>query len=347
MDLKKKINAQAASFLGLAVAEDTAHPLQKRLKFVFTDFQPNGNKQGVPTKEAQNVASTAMFMPVKINYSDKPLGHENAVPIGPITSVNVTEENILGEAIFWADEYPDIAEWLAEASKKDGGVQFSWELYFGKSEKDDNGVEWLNDIVTAGITIVGNPAYQGRTPLLAFSEQQEEVEVDKVKVQEMLTTLYSTLNETLASKPENDDDFDTAFNTIVTKLNTTLTTLKESNSNLESEVTKLKEFKESVENKAAELAQLKSIRDKMLSEGIELSDEEFDARSGIFLKMNDEMLDLYIKDLASRKQTEVNKSESSQKDKVPDPFTPSDRNDKDQLSTTELAQAFKELARKR
>ncbi len=160
-----------------AVADQT-HPLQTKLSIILTDFEPNSNRQGIPRSEAENIIKTALHTPLKINFDGVDYyGHKGAVPIGPITNVYYAEDNgrdiIAGDAIIWNDIYEDIADHLKVAFAE--GIGTSWEIYFKDSEKDDNGVEWLEGCVFAGTCVVETPAYgPQRTRVLAIAEKLNE-----------------------------------------------------------------------------------------------------------------------------------------------------------------------------
>ena len=163
-----------------AFAEET-HPLQTRLSFVFTDFQPNKNNQGVKESEAENIVSTGTHMPVKVNFSnDTTRGHFGAIPIGPMTGFTKQDDKIVAEAVVWNNEFPEIVDYMKQAMSEEKDVRFSWELFYRDSEKDSDGVEWLNDIIVGAATIVANPAYGSRTPLLSIAEDRVTEIVEKV-----------------------------------------------------------------------------------------------------------------------------------------------------------------------
>lgn len=157
---------------------DQSHPLQTKLSLILTDFEPNGNRQGIPRSEKENILRTAQFMPLKINFNGSSYaGHTGAVPIGPITHVYETSEDgrdiIAGDAIIWNEVYNDVAEHLKVAFSE--GVGTSWEIYFEDSVKDDNNVEWLSGCVFAGTCVVEVPSYgPNRTRILAIAEKLQD-----------------------------------------------------------------------------------------------------------------------------------------------------------------------------
>jgi hypothetical protein len=148
------------------------NPLTTNLEFVFTDFLPNKNKQAVPVEEADNLIRTGVDMPVKADWRRGKIGdHTFSFPVGHITHMESRGTQIIGHAVLYKDEFPDLAGHLEKASASDEGVHFSWELYHGSHSVDDAGVTWFKDCVVAATTIVANPAYGGRTPLLAMASE--------------------------------------------------------------------------------------------------------------------------------------------------------------------------------
>ncbi len=181
-----------------AIADQT-HPLQTKLSLILTDFEPNGNRQGVPLSEKDNILKTAMYMPLKINFNGESFaGHTGAFPIGPIVNVYEGEDNgravIYGEAIIWNEVYNDVAEHLRIAFSE--GVGTSWEIYYDDSTSDENGVQWLNGCVFAATAIVEVPAYgPNRTRVLAIAEALNN-RVDTLNTLEV--------NQTMAAKEKAD-----------------------------------------------------------------------------------------------------------------------------------------------
>lgn len=154
------------------------NPLQTRVSLVFTDFEPNVNKQAVPLSEKENIIRSALNMPLKIMFDGEQYHkHAGAIPIGPIVNVYEDDYNgrrvIKGEAVIWDDEYKEISDHLK--SLFDKGVSTSWEIYYSESSVDESGVEWLHDCIVANTCIVNTPAYgPERTRILAIAEQIEQ-----------------------------------------------------------------------------------------------------------------------------------------------------------------------------
>lgn len=332
----KKTTAQSAVFTGRAIASATNHPLQRNLKFVFTDFEPNGNKQGVPQSEAQNVLTSSLYMPVKIAFDgDGPTGHKGADPIGPIVNMYNTPEQIVGEAVVWIDEFPDIDDYLMSASAEGGeGVQFSWELYFENSEKDANGVEWLHDITSAGICIVENPAYQGRTPLIAIAEGTQMNELEQ-QASDLMNRLYSMVDALWAALAlpgalDRAADVEAQFQTVLQSLidqigsaqaaQSALESAQAQVAALESEAAELRSFRAQVEATAQRQQVLASRREQLAAAGVTLTDEQLAERADRVYEMTDEVFALYVADLASARTEKSERSSASQR--VASPIIP-------------------------
>ncbi len=302
-----------AVFDGLikAVASEN-HPGQQLLSFVFTDYKPNKNKQAVPREEADNIIRRGMHMPVKISFaSRKAKGHLGAFPIGPILSLREENERIIGEAVVWKNEFPDVAAYLEKASAEDSGVHFSWELLYADSEIDADGNQWLHGIVPAGITIVDTPAYQGRTPLLAVAEEQVHMEELQKRVDELLAQV-TTLTSAVAEKEKQIADLQSAV-AEVQKERDALTT----------EAEELRTFKANAEKAQAEAQTLTSRKQKMAEAGVEMPEDLFAKRKEMFISMSDEAFAAYVDDLVAVARSKDNKASASANEKIiiPDPIT--------------------------
>jgi len=180
---------QSALFHGYVFSVAETHPLQTKLTFILTDFEPNSNRQSIPKSEAENIINTARNMPIKIAFDGTTeVGHNRATPIGPIIDTRLDTINgsevIVADALLWKSEYPEIDEYLKTAQAENKKVGTSWELYYSKSRSED-GIEWLEGIVVAGTAIVKVPAYGDRTPILSIAE--------RVNMEEKITELETAL----------------------------------------------------------------------------------------------------------------------------------------------------------
>jgi len=358
------------TFDGMMVAvANEKHPLQSKLTFVFTDFAPNANKQGVPRSEAANICDTGLYMPVKVHFDGRGVGrHEATVPIGPITMMQNTGDRIIGEAIVWRDEFPDVVEYLEKASAEEGGVQFSWEIYYGEAEIDDSGIQWLHDCIVAGHTIVDKPAYKGRTPLLAIAQEltmeelQAQIQSLTEKLYTMLDGLYNAMGIVQEAAVLQDVSVDEQYNTLMEKvreLHASYSALQAQAANvaelevvagpsleefeaLKTEVAELREFKQSAEASAARVTTLNARATKLREAGIAISADELARQSDFIVSLTDDAFTAYVNSISGLLQ----KATSSRDDRevIPDPLT---SNTPQQISTAEIAAGLRELKKKR
>lgn len=152
----------------LATAED--NPLITKVSFVFVDSEPNRNLQGIKPDEYESIIESGSLMPIKM-VEGKVEGHASSKPLGVIEYLEENDGRVIGHGLFWNEERPsDIAlikEWHADAEKQ---VDISFEVKYAEGQVDDSGIEWLKTPIVKAATIVANPAYQGRTPILAIAE---------------------------------------------------------------------------------------------------------------------------------------------------------------------------------
>ncbi len=346
---------QKTSFDGyLRASANQAHPLQTNLEFIFTDFHPNKNRQGVPVTEASNIMTTGLNQPVKVNFTGgKIRGHSSATPVGPIISMEQQGDKIVGHAIIWKDEYPDLTEYLEEASKADDGVQFSWELYYQSAEADSSGVSWLQGCVVAGAAIVADPAYAGRTHLLALAEE-EKMDNDELQKQiselhdklwNMLDVLYAAV--ALPGAIDKAAGVESQFKALVdavkgmaeakAELETKVKSAEEKTTELEGAVAELKQFKEVAEAEKAK-AEILDVRRGALKDILPV--EEFNSKAEFFAGLNDEQFKVYTESLTKVAQS-AKATAGVVSGLVPDPITNSHQSENPTRS--DLAKALRGL----
>jgi hypothetical protein len=142
-------------------------------KFVLTDDKPNENRQRVPIEEFDNIIKTGVFKPIKMALGEIKDGHEDSRPLGVITNLVKEGNKIVALAALWNHERSDDVSLVKDRIANGKPVNVSWEILYGNSEK--NGlVSDLMDIVLKAVTIVGIPAYAGRTQLLAVAAKKEK-----------------------------------------------------------------------------------------------------------------------------------------------------------------------------
>lgn len=277
--------------------EESTHPLQTRISFVLTDFQPNVNKQAVPKSEAENIISTAIGMPVKINFNGiSEGGHSRAVPVGPITDAKLEKiedrEVILANAILWKHEYEEIDDYLKSSTAENKRVGTSWELYYKESE-DIDGIEWLKGIVMAGTAIVKDPAYGNRTPILAIAETSME---EKIKMLEIDNEELRLMLEGLRLDIE--------------KLKMEHESLETEYSSVKAERDALVQEKQIEKERQEAEARLRGRQEALAEVGIELAEDDEDLR--VFITTaSDEVFNLFVRNYKNVKPAEAsNKAEA-------------------------------------
>lgn len=160
---------EATRLFGEAVASVVAtDQIVTWAKFILTDDRPNKNKERIPIEEFSNIINTGVHKPVKMAMGEIKDGHEEATPIGVITNLAVDGNKIVALAALWDQERGTDIVTVKDMVHSGKPVNVSWEIFYGNS-KDDNGVKTLLDTVLRAATIVGMPAYAGRTQFLAVA----------------------------------------------------------------------------------------------------------------------------------------------------------------------------------
>ncbi len=154
-----------------AEAAVVKNPASSWIKFGLTDDLPNENKQRVPQEEFVNLINTGVFMPLKMARGIIKPGHENSEPLGVITHLKKSGNKIVGLATVWNKERKEDVALLKELSRKKEPINISWEILYEDSKPSEqfDGVEDLLNVSLKAATIVGNPAYKGRTQILAMA----------------------------------------------------------------------------------------------------------------------------------------------------------------------------------
>jgi hypothetical protein len=308
-----------------------SHPLQTRLQLILTDFEPNGNKQGVPKEEAENIIRTALYQPLKINFSEAGFsGHVGAFPVGPITKAYSGRDGerdvIYGEAVIWNEHYQEVSEHLK--AELEEGIGTSWEIYFEDSTKDDESNEWLHGCVFAGTCVVEVPAYgPERTRVLAIAEALGENDLNKksesgasedvLGLQEVLWKMYEGLDalyvevrqaekqEAAKELPELAEQFATRVRELTEAYAELKTTAETAKSEAEAAKAELNTAKSELDAVKAEAEQLKADKTQAelfitRSEQLEtlgLAKDDVMSRKDFYLGMSDETFTQYVADL--------------------------------------------------
>lgn len=173
------INESEASTLFEGVAAVVlANPTVTWAKFVLTDNKVNGNKQRIPDAEFANLINTGINMPIKMAVGGISKGHEGTKPIGVLTHLRefMTETGtkaIMALAALWSGERPDDVNLLKDRFKNGTPINVSWEILY--EDAVFNSAEGSMDLINTALkaaTIVGDPAYQGRTQFLTVAAKK-------------------------------------------------------------------------------------------------------------------------------------------------------------------------------
>lgn len=270
-----------------AFASFSNNPNVTWAKFVLLDDQANGNKQRIPQEEFDNIIRTGKFMPLKSRPESIAPDHKDAKPLGVITHLKKEENTVIGLAALWIKERKDDIASIKELFSKKGSVNVSWEVSYGDSEFDlETGVKTLKDVIMNAVTIVGIPAYQGRTPIVALASMEN-------KSEENMETIPMTEHEEIV-------------NQLKEKIKE-LETLKEE---VNTELASLREFKETKEAEEQKLQKLSELKEKFASAGLELTEDYLTENETKLLSMTPEVLDFFVQELVSFKSAK-NESTSS------------------------------------
>lgn len=210
MSEKSAVFKVAYKFLGpdeleaFAAEED---PTKAWIHFIFTDDKPNANKERVPVEEFDNIIKTGKYMPIKKYVGETSSDHDKVLPMGTIVNLKrelgETKNIIEGLGTLWKKEFPEDVEDLKTAFNAGEPIDFSWEILYSGSDKEEEGVSALTGCRTRAITIVDLPAYQGRTRALAMaSERKNQEEVDEMEL--LITGVAS--EEAIAAASESDKE---------------------------------------------------------------------------------------------------------------------------------------------
>ena len=264
------------------------------VKFIFTDDKPNANNQAIAQTEYASIMNTGVHKPFKkatgALLSDD---HNPVIPIGTIVEMAQETNTIVGLAAVWEPEFPEEAASIREAHANGESLDVSWELFYEDSKfDDDTGVEWLQGVSTRAVALVGQPAYDGRTPVLAVATKQDKEGDKNMELEQAL----ARVKELEADKARLELGLDET-KTSLTETKASLDELLE----LKTEVETLREFKIKVEEAETRSA-LVSARMKQFSEaGIEMTDEEFEAAADKWLSMDDDAFTFILTQLVGQK----------------------------------------------
>lgn len=170
--------SEASEVFGVAVASEVANPAVTYVKFTLTDNKRNANRQRIPDSEFQNLVRTGIFMPIKMAEGEISPGHKFTKPLGVMTHLKevVNEfgnKAIIALAALWSEERPEDIQLLKTRFAEKKPIDVSWEVLYSDAEYNPefDSTDLLGTVLKAA-TIVGNPAYQGRTQFLSVAAKK-------------------------------------------------------------------------------------------------------------------------------------------------------------------------------
>lgn len=293
---KLEIDEMAAS------ASISLNPNVAWMKILLLDDIYNANKQRIPREEFANVMRTGLFMPLKMANGEISEGHEDTFPLGVMTHLKTEGNTVQALAALWDRERHEDVEFLRKHYSEGKSIDISWELTYTDEEVEDGGVALKNVSMNAA-TIVGMPAYQGRTPALALSSTTEGDSMDTIELTEH-KRLMDEQKELLETK--------------ITELQASLDTVQKELDEMKPKYTELAEFKQKYEEAEAKKTKLASIRKRFQDANLDITDDYFNEKSETFAGMSDEQLDFFIQELAAAfKPKEEGQASISITSKVP------------------------------
>jgi hypothetical protein len=300
------------------------------LEFILTDNKPNENNQGVPDSAFANLVESGLYMPIKVAEGGVRPDHSDAEPLGPIVELSIDDDKVPGRAVIWKSERPEAYKMLKDMQASGDNIDISWELLYSESKEDEDGVQWLQDPILRGATIVGNPAYSGRTPVLSIAsknapiikqlkealEAADTLEVFKEEAQKLFEN-YQGGNSSLNSEENMDmqelEEKVEELSSTVEELESANEELANANSELVEANKELKEYKEQREKAEVERELLAARLQELAEAGIELSEEELEEKREVFLELSDEAFSAMI-----TMMKEVRSAAASQTERIPD-----------------------------
>lgn len=304
---------EVKSEMGESFASYMLNPTVTWAKFILTDDQTNANGERIPKEEFANLILSGVHMPVKMALGEISGGHPGTKPLGTITHLKeVALEDgasaIVALAALWGQERPADVEFLKQRMAEQKPVEVSWEiLYEDSSLNEERGSRDLLGTILRAATVVGNPAYEGRTPFLTIAaKKKSEATLDET-IDDSQNLAEDTLNEIeqlKADMAQIQQKLDEALaqleanKTALSEKDAEIARLTDESATKETELTSLKEFKASIDAEKEKNEKLDSIKNKFKEAGIEKGEDFFTGENAKkLLEYSDEQLDFMIQEL--------------------------------------------------
>lgn len=355
VDVVQLINDEEVKLeLGEAFASFMLNPAVTWAKFVLTDDRKNANGERIPKQEFKNLVDTGIHMPVKMAIGEISPGHPGTKPLGTITHLKeITTDSgasaIVAIAALWSKERPADIEFIKQRFAEKKSVDVSWEILYedavfnAETESMD-----LYGTVLGAATIVGNPAYEGRTPFLSISAKRKsdatsgsnENAEDELKTIEELQAEVARLEAELSEAKS-------AVEAVTTEKDAEIARLTELNAKNETDLTELREFKASKEAELAKAAKVEEVKTKFVEAGLDKDEEYWAENTEKLLAMTDEQLAFVIQEVKTALASKTdNTSNASSKKKIPNLLGEESQGD-DKPSPAEIAKALRERKAKK
>jgi len=344
--------------LGEAFASYMLNPIVTWAKFILTDDKKNANGERVPKDEFPNLLKTGINMPVKMARGQISAGHPGTEPLGTITHLKetITEDGtsaIVAIAALWSQERPADVEFIKTRFAEKQPVDVSWEILYEDStfNSQTESMDLIGTILRAA-TIVGNPAYEGRTPFLSIAakkisdatketnSEENTVNIEELKAEvERLTAQLAeikTAKETAVAEKE----------TALAEKEAEIARLTELNKTNETKLAELQAFKDGKEAEEAKAAKLAEVKNKFVEAGLEKGDDYWTENAEKLMAMTDDQLSFVIQEVATALASNDGKtSNASKKTKIPALL--GNESSGDEPTVDEIAKALRERKAKK
>jgi hypothetical protein len=287
-----------AELENLMLASKNLNPLLTYVKFILTDDKPNSNNNRIPKEEFANIIKSGLFMPLKMAFGGISENHEDSFPIGVITHLREDDDKIRGIGALWNKERPEDVDFIKKRYAEGKPLDLSWEIGYKDSSLDENGIEILRGCILRATTLIGIPAYQGRTNITDVDMANKDSNKEERNVEKELEKLRAELDEYKGRVAELEK---------TQKTEEDIQRLEEFNS--------LKEFKDNVEAEAARLEKLTSIRNSFSKAGVSRDDKFFEENEDLLLTLDEVegALAFFIAQLTLEPEEEKEKEEEEEK----------------------------------
>jgi hypothetical protein len=271
------------------------------MKIVLADDGFNANKQRIPQTEFANVIRTGIYMPVKMTKGKINTDHTDSEPLGVMAHIKANGNTLEALAALWNTERTEDIEFLKKKYSSGEPIDVSWELTYTSVASEDGG-EALKDVCMNAATIVGAPAYQGRTPVVALSSDDNNENVGDNIIMEITLEQHESAMTSLKSQ------YDATIAELNTKLSDASTKLTETETKL-SELTpkyeELASFKQAIDAQEAKAARLDAIKAKFTEAKLTVDEKYITEKADKLMGYSDEQLDFFIQELVAAMDSEA------------------------------------------